>query len=426
MNLLNINFLPAKDYNYNVDENLWKEVENAFNVLESQTGKGNDYLGWLELPVNISKDEVNKIKEFSQKIRQESDVLLVCGIGGSYLGAKACLEMLKPYFKNSEELEVIFVGQNLSSTYVNELKAYLKDKDFSINVISKSGTTLEPAVSFRIFKDLLEEKYGENYCDRIYATTDPAKGLLRKMTEIKNFHNLCIPSNVGGRYSVLTPVGLLPICAAGINIDEIINGSVRAYNELKVFSRENLACQYAYYRNLLYRTGKKIEILVSYEPKLAYFAEWFKQLFGESEGKEHKGIFVSSCNFTTDLHSLGQYIQDGERILFETVINVENPEKEFVMFSTEDNLDQLNYLEGKSVDYICKQALQGTAEAHNEGGVSNIILNVKEITPEVFGYLVYFFEKTCGISAYTLDVNPFNQEGVEAYKKNMFRLLGKN
>ena len=425
MNLINIKFLPSNDFDYQENQQLWKEVENAFNVLESQNGKGNDFLGWLNLPANISKDEINTIKQYAEKIKNESDVLLVCGIGGSYLGSKACIEMLKPYFRNPNELEIIFIGQNLSSTYVKEVTEYLKDKDFSINVISKSGTTLEPAVSFRIFKDLLDKKYGEKANDRVYATTDPQKGLLRKMVETKGFHELTVPANIGGRFSVLTPVGLLPICAAGIDIDAILEGALKAYNDLKTFSKDNLCCQYAYLRNLLYRTGKKIEILVSYEPKLAYFAEWFKQLFGESEGKEHKGIYVSSCNFTTDLHSLGQYIQDGERILFETVINVENPEKNFEMFTTEENLDQLNYLEGKTVDFICKQALQGTAEAHNEGGVSNILLNIKEVSPFMFGYLVYFFEKSCGVSAYTLDVNPFNQEGVEAYKKNMFRLLGK-
>lgn len=425
MKYLDIDFLPSQDFNPEENKNLWDDVEKAFQTLENKNGLGNEFLGWLDLPINNSKEEIKTIQLYAQKIRKESEVLLVIGIGGSYLGSKACLEMLKPYFSDEKNLEIIFVGQNLSSTYINELLSYLKNKEFSINIISKSGTTLEPAVSFRVFKELLIEKYQEKANDRIYATTDPKSGLLRRMAEIEKYHILDIPSNIGGRYSVLTPVGLLPICASGIDINKIIEGSVQAYHDFKKFDQENPVCKYAYLRNNLYRSGKKVEMLVSYEPKLTYFAEWFKQLFGESEGKNHKGIFVSSCNFTTDLHSLGQYIQDGERILFETVINVINPDKNIELKSDKTNLDQLNYLEGKTVDYICKQAFKGTAEAHLEGGVSNIILNVKEINDFMFGYLVYFFEKACGVSAYTLDVNPFNQEGVEAYKKNMFKLLGK-
>ena len=403
------------------------EIKKAYETLEAQNGAGNDFLGWLELPVNYDKEEFARIKEAAKKIRSNSEVLLVIGIGGSYLGARAAIEMLSPYFKKEKDLEVIFVGHHISSTYINQLVDYVADKEFSINVISKSGTTTEPAIAFRIFKELIEKKYGkEEAKNRIYATTDKKKGALKTLATAEGYETFVVPDNIGGRFSVLTAVGLLPICASGICIDEMMQGAKDAYLEYKNDDvLNNDVCVYAGLRNLLYRNGKSIEMLINYEPCLLYFGEWWKQLYGESEGKDQKGLYPSSASFSTDLHSLGQFVQDGSRTMFETVINVANPYAEAIINETVDNLDGLNYLAGKSVDFVNKKAFQGTLLAHVDGGVPNIVLNVPALNAYSFGFMCYFFEKACGVSGYILDVNPFNQPGVEAYKKNMFALLGK-
>ncbi|MDE5715911.1 MAG: glucose-6-phosphate isomerase [Anaeroplasmataceae bacterium] len=407
-------------------EELKKEIIHAHEVLRSKQGAGNDYLGWLDLPVEYDKDEVERIKNAANKIRKQSSVLLAIGIGGSYLGARAAIEMLKKYFNHSG-VEVIFVGNHISSTYVSELLDYLKDKDFSINVISKSGTTTEPAIAFRIFKEYMEKRYGKNEAkERIYATTDKARGALKTLSNAEGYETFIVPDDVGGRFSVLTPVGLLPIAAAGIDIDQMLLGAKDAYYFYKEEEVEkNDALLYALVRNLLYRKGKKLEMLVNYEPRLHYFAEWWKQLYGESEGKDGKGIWITSASFSTDLHSLGQMIQEGERTIFETVLNVEEPIENITIEKDKDNLDGLNFLSGKTMDYVNKMAMKGTMIAHVDGGVPNLCLNIPNVSAYSFGYLVYFFELACGVSAYTLGVNPFNQPGVEAYKKNMFALLGK-
>lgn len=403
------------------------EINKARKTLENKTGAGKEFLGWLNLPNDYDKEEIERVLLAAKKIRKQSKILVVIGIGGSYLGAKAAIEYLKPYFPKREGLKVIFAGQNMSSTYLKELYDYLKNKDFSINVISKSGTTTEPAIAFRLFKKLLEEKYGfEGANQRIYATTDKARGALRVAANNNGYESFVVPDNVGGRYSVLTPVGLLPIASAGIDIKAMLRGAraaKTAYAKQSIY--KNDVHMYVALRNLLLRDQKVIEMLINYEPKLNYIAEWWKQLFGESEGKDHLGIFPASASFSTDLHSLGQYIQDGERILFETVLNIEKPNKEVFIEEDELNLDGLNYLKGKSVDYVNKQALKGTLLAHKDGGVPNIIISIPEISSYSFGYLAYFFELACGISGYVLGINPFNQPGVEAYKKNMFALLGK-
>ena len=361
-----------------------------------------------------------------KRIQSQSQVLLAIGIGGSYLGARAAIEMLKKYF-NQTGVEVIFVGNQISSTYVAELLEYLKDKDFSINVISKSGTTTEPAIAFRIFKEYIEERYGKAEAkNRIYATTDKAKGALKTLADAEGYMTFVVPDDVGGRFSVLTPVGLLPIAAAGIDVEAMLNGAKDAYLYYKEEDVEkNDALKYALVRNTLYRKGKKIEMLVNYEPRLQYFAEWWKQLYGESEGKDGKGIWITSASFSTDLHSLGQMIQDGERTVFETVLNIEKPVSDIVISKDKDNLDGLNFLAGKTMDYVNKMAMTGTMVAHVDGGVPNLRLTIPNVSAYSFGYMVYFFELACGVSAYTLGVNPFNQPGVEAYKKNMFALLGK-
>ena len=402
------------------------EVINAANVLVSQSGAGNDFLGWLNLPLDYDKEEFDRILAAAERIKQQADVLLVIGIGGSYLGAKSAIEMLKKYFGN-KGVEIIFVGHQISGTYVNELIDYLKDKEFAINVISKSGTTTEPAIAFRIFKELIESRYGvEESKKRIYATTDKAKGALKGLATAMGYETFIVPDNVGGRYSVLTPVGLLPIAVSGVDIKQMMAGAALAHKECNVIDLDtNLAMQYALVRNALYRNGKAIEILVNYEQNLTYFAEWWKQLYGESEGKDGKGIYVASASFSTDLHSLGQMIQDGERNIFETVLQVTTPVSEQVIPFDEANLDGLNFLAGKTMDYVNKQAFLGTLLAHVDGGVPNIVLEFPEISAFAYGYLAYFFEFACGVSAYTLGINPFNQPGVEAYKKNMFALLGK-
>lgn len=403
-----------------------KDIIAAHQLLRSKQGAGNDFLGWLDLPVEYDKKELTDILTAGKRIQSQSQVLLAIGIGGSYLGARAAIEMLKKYF-NQTGVEVIFVGNQISSTYVAELLEYLKDKDFSINVISKSGTTTEPAIAFRIFKEYIEERYGKAEAkNRIYATTDKAKGALKTLADAEGYMTFVVPDDVGGRFSVLTPVGLLPIAAAGIDVEAMLNGAKDAYLYYKEEDVEkNDALKYALVRNTLYRKGKKIEMLVNYEPRLQYFAEWWKQLYGESEGKDGKGIWITSASFSTDLHSLGQMIQDGERTVFETVLNIEKPISDIVISKDKDNLDGLNFLAGKTMDYVNKMAMTGTMVAHVDGGVPNLRLTIPNVSAYSFGYMVYFFELACGVSAYTLGVNPFNQPGVEAYKKNMFALLGK-
>lgn len=414
-------FLNIKDL-----PNLEEEIVKAHKELHEGTGQGNDFLGWVSLPVDYDKEEFSRIKEAANRIQNSSEVLLVIGIGGSYLGAKAALEALHMHFDKNRRLEIIFVGHHISSSYMMDLLDYIDGKDFSINVISKSGTTTEPAIAFRTFKSVLEEKYGkEEAKTRIYATTDKEKGALRTLADQEGYETFVVPDNVGGRFSILTAVGLLPIAASGLDIDALMSGAKDAYNEYLEPSLDNEAYKYVAIRNMLYRSGKKIEMLVNYEPALFFVGEWWKQLYGESEGKDKLGIFPASASFSTDLHSLGQYVQDGERHLFETVINVENPRREMLITEDAQNLDGLNYLKGQTVDFVNKQAFLGTLLAHNDGGVPNIIINMPKLDEYTFGYLVYFFEKACGVSGYVLGVNPFNQPGVEDYKRNMFALLGK-
>jgi len=402
----------------------YQKAEEAYKCLLSKQGLGNDFLGWVDLPFEYDKEEFARIKAASKKIQEQAEVLLVIGIGGSYLGAKAAIEMLKPYF-NYNGVEIIFVGHQISSTYVNQLVEYVKDKEFAINVISKSGTTTEPAIAFRIFRELIEKKYGkEEAKNRIYATTDKARGALKTLATANGYETFVVPDDVGGRYSVLTAVGLLPIAVCGIDIDKMMEGAQKAHAECHQ-EKDNPAIEYAMIRQALYRGGKAVEILVNYEPALTYFAEWWKQLYGESEGKEHNGLWVSSASFSTDLHSLGQMIQDGKRNLFETVLQVENPALEQLVPFDEENLDGLNFLSGKGMDFVNKQAFLGTLLAHVDGGVPNVVITVDSLSAYSFGYLAYFFEFACGVSAYQLGINPFNQPGVEAYKKNMFALLGK-
>lgn len=403
-----------------------KEVLKAKETLLNKTGLGNDFLGWVEYPLNYDKEEFARIKKAAEKIRKDSEVLVVIGIGGSYLGAKAIIEALSPYFKKEKDLEVIFVGNNLSSTYACELLDYVENKEFSINVISKSGTTTEPAIAFRLFKDLLVKKYGKDASSRIYATTDKARGALRTLASSEGYETFIVPDDVGGRYSWFTAVGLLPVAASGIDIDALMKGALDAYVEAKDTPYEkNSALLYAGCRNLLYRKNKLVEILVNFEPKLSFISEWWKQLYGESEGKDQKGIFPASLVYSTDLHSMGQYVQDGKRVLFETVISVNNPEKNLILTKEETDLDGLNYLAGTDFDSVAKRAMQGTVLAHVDGGVPNLVLNIDNLDAYTIGYLLYFFMFACGVSGYVLDVNPFNQPGVEDYKKNMFALLGK-
>lgn len=408
-------------------------VKVAHNMLHNKTGAGNDFLGWIDLPQDYDKDEFARIKKAAEKIRSDSDVLVVIGIGGSYLGARAAIEMLTNSFYNAIDKEkrngpaIFYAGNSISSTYLAELLEAVDGKDISVNVISKSGTTTEPAIAFRIFKELLEKKYGkEEAKGRIYATTDKAKGALKTLADEEGYETFVIPDDVGGRYSVLTAVGLLPIAAAGIDIDAMMQGA----NDARVeYSNpelsENPCYQYAVARNLLLRKGKNVEMMVNFEPSLHYFGEWWKQLYGESEGKDNKGIFPAAADFSTDLHSMGQYIQEGMRMLFETAVLVNEPRKDIVIEETEDNIDKLNFLAGKTLDFVNRKASEGVCLAHTDGGVPNLIIRIEKLDAYNFGKMVYFFEKACGISGYLLGVNPFDQPGVEAYKKNMFALLGK-
>ncbi|WP_371069361.1 glucose-6-phosphate isomerase [Sediminibacillus sp. JSM 1682029] len=412
---------------------LQEPVKLAHQDLHNQTGAGSDFLGWLDLPENYDKEEFSRIKKAAEKIKSDSDVLLVIGIGGSYLGARAAIEMLNHSFYNELTKEqrgtpqVFFVGNSISAPYMNDLYDMLEGKDVSINVISKSGTTTEPAIAFRLFRKYLEDKYGvEEARKRIYATTDKQKGALKTLANEEGYESFVIPDDVGGRYSVLTAVGLLPIAASGIDIDAMMDGAYKAQQELSSENLdENPAYQYAAVRNIFYNKGKNIEMLINYEPALQYFAEWWKQLFGESEGKDFKGLYPSSANFSTDLHSLGQYVQEGRRDLFETVLHVEEPKSNITIEEDAQDLDGLNYLAGKTIDEVNQKAYQGTMLAHTDGQVPNLIVHLPKLDAYTFGYVVYFFEKACAISGYLLGVNPFDQPGVEAYKKNMFALLGK-
>ncbi len=414
-----LKFIKQEDVN-----NLINNYTKAINELEERNGKGKEFLGWLDLPINYNKEEYERIKESAKYIRENSKALIVIGIGGSYLGARAVIEALN--MKKEDNIEIYFAGNNISSKYIKKLIDNVKDKDFCINVISKSGTTTECAIAFRIFKELLESKYSKEECKkRIFVTTDKEKGILKSLSNKEGYQTFVVPDDVGGRYSVLTAVGLLPICVAGINIDELLNGA-KNMREILSSNEDNDCYKYALIRNILYNKGKKIEIMVSYEPSLHYINEWWKQLFGESEGKEGKGIYPSSVENTTDLHSMGQYIQQGERIIFETVLNIQEDEYEIkINKQQEDSGDGLSFLEGQTLDYINKKAMEGTIMAHVTGNVPNILINIPKLNEYYIGQLIYFFEKACGISGYILGVNPFDQPGVEEYKRNMFRLLGK-
>ncbi len=408
-------------------------VFNAHDMLNNKTGLGNDMLGWMDLPTNRDEKEIEKIKECAKKIQKQADVFIVVGIGGSYLGAKAVIDLFDSSFSNLESFskrkhpQIIFAGNNMSAKYIKDLFKYIEDKDIAINVISKSGTTLEPALTFRMLKLFLEEKYGiAGAAERIYVTTDKEKGVLHDIAVKNDYPMFVVPDNVGGRYSVLTPVGLLPIAVANIDIEDLLDGAQFAsyvYNEKNL--TENDCYKYAAYRNILYNKGKRIELLASYEPSFRYFIEWYKQLFGESEGKDHKGIFPAGVNFTTDLHSMGQLIQEGKRNIFETVINIELDRTFLQLPEVKNSMDGLDYLAGKDIDFINKQAFNGTLKAHIDGGVPNVVINIKDLTEYNVGQLIYFFEKACAMSGYILGVNPFNQPGVESYKKNMMELLKK-
>ena len=410
-----------------------EKVQEIHQELQENKNKEEEFLGWLELPTKYNKKEFEKIKKCAKKIREDSEILVVIGIGGSYLGARAVIESLTHTFYNllpKEERkspQILYVGNNISGKYLEDLVELIGNRDLSVNVISKSGTTTEPAIAFRFFREFMENKYGiKEARKRIYVTTDKEKGALKTLATKEGYETFIIPNNVGGRYSVLTPVGLLPIATAGIDIEKLMNGARFAeekYNDENL--KYNDCYKYAVARNLLYKNDKNIEILVSYKPNLHYFIEWWKQLFGESEGKDGKGIYPSGAEFTTDLHSLGQYIQEGRKNLFETVINVEKEESNIKINVDEDNLDEINYLADKTMDYVNKKAMEGTINAHVEGDVPNIVINMEKIDEETIGHLIYFFELACAMSGKILGVNPFNQPGVEKYKTNMFKLLGK-
>ena len=414
-------------------DNFENTVNLAKETLINKKGAGSDFLGWIDLPVNYDKEEFDRIKKAAKKIQGDSEVLVVIGIGGSYLGAKACIEALSHSFytlldKSKRKFpHIVFCGNSISEKYLNDLAQALEDKDYSINVISKSGTTTEPAIAFRVLKKSLIKKYGEEEAKRrIYATTDKSKGALKKLTDEEGYESFVVPDDIGGRFSVLTAVGLLPIAVSGIDIDKLMSGAQRARKSaLEDPYKENAALLYAALRNIIHRKGKSVEILANYEPSLHYVSEWWKQLYGESEGKDNKGIFPASVDLTTDLHSMGQFIQEGSRILYETVISIEKPLVNMLLEKEEKDTDGMNYLTGKSIDFVNKSAMNGTMLAHTDGGVPNLSIILPELSEEYIGELFYFFEFACGVSGYILAVNPFNQPGVESYKKNMFALLGK-
>ena len=408
---------------------LQPQVKLAHELLHSKTGMGSDFLGWVDLPTSYDKEEFARIKKAADKIKSDSDILIVIGIGGSYLGARAAIEFLRSPLYNSmkkDTPDIYYVGNSISPTYLKEVISICEGKDISVNIISKSGTTTEPALAFRAFRELLEEKYGKDGAKgRIYATTDKSRGTLKNLADREGYESFVIADDVGGRFSVLTAVGLLPIAVAGCDIDTIMSGARAAQDAYMVPDMSNDCYRYAAIRNALYRKGKSVELLVSYEPSFAMMAEWFKQLFGESEGKDHKGIFPASVIFSTDLHSMGQFIQDGSRIMFETVVNVKNPKQDFFIKEDPENLDGLNFLSNQNMSIVNQKAYEGTILAHTEGGVPNIVLEVPQANEFELGYMIYFFEKACAISGYLLGVNPFDQPGVESYKRNMFALLGK-
>ena len=418
-------FVSAQEF-----DGIASQIKAAHEALHNATGLGNDFIGWLTLPTDYDKEEFERILKSAEKIKQDSEVLLVIGIGGSYLGARAAIEFLKSPNYNAmknDTPDIYYTGNSISSTALAELIDLCEGKDVSINMISKSGTTTEPAIAFRVFRELLENKYGkEGAKERIFCTTDKEKGTLKQLADREGYETFVVPDNVGGRYSVLTAVGLLPIAVAGCDIDALMAGAKKAQEALSNPDLNANDCyKYAAIRNILYRKGKSTEILVSYEPAFTMMSEWYKQLFGESEGKNNKGLFPASVVFSTDLHSMGQYIQEGRRNLFETVVLFDKPKRELLLGTDPENVDGLNFLSGKSMDYVNKKAFQGTVLAHNDGGVPNVVLNVEQMNEDELGYLIYFFEKACAISGYVLGVNPFDQPGVESYKKNMFALLGK-
>ncbi len=404
------------------------QVSAAHNLIETRSGLGNDFLGWVNLPTDYDKEEFERIKAAAKRIQKKCDVFIAIGIGGSYLGARAAIELLKsPFYNNlkKDTPDIYFVGNNISPTYLSEVLSICEGKDICVNVISKSGTTTEPALAFRIFKELLEKKYGkEEARTRIFATTDKARGTLKELSDTEGYETFTIADDVGGRYSVLTAVGLLPIAVAGCDIDKIMEGAKKAQ---EIYSKDdgNDCYTYAALRNIMFRKGKAVEMLVSYDPSFTMMAEWFKQLFGESEGKDGKGLFPSACTFSTDLHSLGQFIQDGSHIIFETVVDIKNPKQDIFLENDKENLDGLNFLTNQNMSVVNRKAFEGTVLAHTEGGVPNVVIEVDRLDEENFGEIVYFFEKACAISGYLLGVNPFDQPGVESYKKNMFALLGK-
>ena len=422
---INFNNVLINNDEINKYEDMVKDIHNK---LHDNCNSQDNFMGWLDLPINYDKEELEQIKICAEKVKNNSKYLLLIGIGGSYLGARAVIEALTSTFYNLRENSpiILYVGNNLSTSYINDIIKIIGNDDFSINVISKSGTTTEPAIAFRIFKKILENKYGNNASERIFVTTDEEKGALHTIAKENNYQTFKIPNNIGGRYSVLTAVGLFPIAVANINVDKLLNGAIKAYNKYNNSNlNENDCYKYAVIRNLLYHKDKNIEIFASYEPRLHYFIEWLKQLFGESEGKNGKGIFPVGVEFTTDLHSLGQYIQDGRRNIFETVLNIENTNESITMTKEENNLDNLNYLEGLTLDYINHKAMEGTIDAHVSNDVPNILINVDKLDEETIGELIYFFELACAMSGFILNVNPFNQPGVEKYKQNMFKLLNK-
>ncbi len=427
---LKLNSKYLKDF-VNADEmaGIKSQVEAAAEQLHNKTGLGNDFLGWVNLPTDYDKEEFARIKAAAEKIKANSDILIVIGIGGSYLGARAAIELLKsPLYNNikKDTPDIYYVGNSINPTYLNEIISLCDGKDFSVNVISKSGTTTEPALAFRIFKKMIEDKYGkEEAKNRIFATTDKARGTLKNLSDTEGYETFVIPDDVGGRFSVLTAVGLLPIAVAGCDIDALMKGAAKAQADFCADFDDNDCYKYAALRNILYRKGKSVEMLVSYDPNFVMMSEWYKQLFGESEGKDEKGIFPAAVTFSTDLHSMGQYIQDGARIMFETVVDIKNPKTDLFLETDAENLDGLNFLTNQNMSVVNRKAFEGTVLAHTEGGVPNIILELEDTTEESVGYMIYFFEKACAISGYVLGVNPFNQPGVESYKANMFALLGK-
>lgn len=410
-------------------ETIFPQVKLAHEQLDSRKGPGNDFLGWVDLPVNYDKEEFSRIKKAADKIRSDSDVLIVIGIGGSYLGARAVIEALKGTLYNStckHTPQIFYAGNSISPAYMNDILAICEGKDISVNIISKSGTTTEPALAFRIFKDLLEKKYGKDGAKgRIYATTDKARGTLKALADSEGYESFVVPDDVGGRYSVLTAVGLLPIAAAGCDIDALMAGAAKARAELAVCDEKNDCYRYAAARNIMYRKGKSVELMACYEPNFTMMNEWYKQLYGESEGKDQKGLFPASVIFSTDLHSMGQFVQDGARIMFETVVDIKAPQSDLFVEKSPENLDGLNFLSGQNMSIVNRKAMEGTILAHTDGGTPNLILEVDSLSEHDLGYLIYFFEKACAISGYMLGVNPFDQPGVESYKKNMFALLGK-